>query len=110
MWLLPAGFDSHPNAHYPLMVSHGHFPDDVSDFVPSRRDPKLKPDYNERFHLAGYNRIQQQQDYASYKKWIAPDFPRFLVVEIAHPTPYYDDSYAVNSANNGLMAMPSTRN
>jgi hypothetical protein len=24
-----------------------------------------------------------------------------LVVEIQHPTPYYDDSYAVNSANNG---------
>ena len=29
------------------------------------------------------------------------DFPRFIVVEIQHPTPYYDDSYAVNSASQG---------
>ena len=99
--LLPAGFDTHPNAHYPLMVFHGHFPDDISDFRTDPPDPNLKPDYNERFHLAGYNRIQQQESYANYRKWIAPDFPRFLVVEIAHPTPYFDDSYAVNSANNG---------
>lgn len=99
--LLPAGFDTHPKAHYPLMVNQGHFPDDIGDFRTDPPDPKLKPDYNERFHLAGYNRIQQQEDYANYKTWIAPYFPRFLVVEIAHPTPYYDDSYAVNSANNG---------
>ena len=99
--LLPLGFDSHPDAHYPLMVNHGHFPDDISNFRDQPPDPKLKPDYSERFHLAGYNRIQQQENYAFYKKWISPDFPRFLVVEIAHPTPYYDDSYAVNSANVG---------
>ena len=30
-----------------------------------------------------------------------PDFPRFLVIEIQHANPYYDDSYAVNSANLG---------
>ena len=28
-------------------------------------------------------------------------FPRFLVVEVQHATPYYDDSYAVNSATMG---------
>jgi hypothetical protein len=99
--LVPAGFDTHPNAHYPLMVFHGHFPDDISDFRTEKPDPNLKPDYSERFHLAGYNRIQQQETYANYQKWTAPDFPRFLVVEIAHANPYYDDSYAVNSANVG---------
>jgi hypothetical protein len=99
--LVPLGFDSHPNAHYPLMVFHGHFPDDISDFRTTPPDPKLKPDYSDRFHLAGYNRIQQQESYAFYQKWISPNFPRYLVVEIAHPTPYYDDSYAVNSANVG---------
>ena len=99
--LLPAGFDAHPNAHYPLMVFHGHFPDDISEFRTDPPDAKLKPDYSDRFHLAGYNRIQQQENYAFYQKWTGANFPRFLVVEIAHPTPYYDDSYAVNSANNG---------
>ncbi|MGH7175833.1 MAG: hypothetical protein ACREJC_00505, partial [Tepidisphaeraceae bacterium] len=33
--------------------------------------------------------------------WITPGFPRVLLIEIQHPTPFYDDSYAVNSANNG---------
>ena len=99
--LLPAGFDAHPDAHFPLMVFHGHFPDDISEFRTEKPDPNLKPVYSERFHLAGYNRIQQEQDYADYQKWIAPDFPRFLVVEIQHANPYYDDSYAVNSANLG---------
>jgi hypothetical protein len=99
--LLPAGFDAHPQAHFPLMVFHGHFPDDISEFRTTPPDPALKPDYSERFHLAGYNRIQQAEAYALYQKWIAPGFPRYLVVEIEHANPYYDDSYAVNSANLG---------
>jgi len=99
--LLPAGFDAHPNAHFPLMVFHGHFPEDISEFRTTPPDPNLKPDYSERFHLAGYNRIQQQEEYADYQKWVAPNFPRFLVIEIEHANPFYDDSYAVNSANLG---------
>jgi hypothetical protein len=99
--LLPAGFATHPNAHYPLMVFHGHFPNGISEFRTTPPDPGLKPDYSERFHVAGYNRIQQQENYAFYKKWISPKFPRYLVVEIEHANPYYDDSYAVNSANLG---------
>jgi hypothetical protein len=99
--LLSWGFDTHPNARYPLMVNHGHFPDDIDGFRTTPPDPKLKPDYSERFHLAGYNRIQQQEAYDFYRKWISRGFPRFLVIEIQHANPYYDDSYAVNSANLG---------
>ncbi|MGB6309547.1 MAG: hypothetical protein WBF89_17310 [Steroidobacteraceae bacterium] len=99
--LVPQGFDSHPQARYPLMVFHGHFPDDISEFRTTPPDPDLKPDFSQRFHLAGYNRIQQQEAYAFYQKWISKDFPRFLVIEIEHANPYFDDSYAVNSANLG---------
>jgi len=99
--LLPKDFDKHLSAHYPLMVFHGHFPDDISQIRFTPPDPNLKPDYSKRFHLAGYNRIQQQEEYAFYQKWISPGFPRFLVVEIEHANPYYDDSYVVNSANLG---------
>jgi hypothetical protein len=99
--LVPKGFDAHPQSRYPLMVFHGHYPDDISGFRTTPPDPHLSPDYSERFHLAGYNRIQQQEAYAFYQKWISADFPRFLVVEIEHANPYYDDSYAVNSANLG---------
>jgi hypothetical protein len=99
--LLPHGFDEHPEARYPLMIFHGHFPHDFDGFRTEPPDPDLKPDYSERFRLHGYNRIQQQEAYDFYRKWISPDFPRFLVVEIQHANPYYDDSYAVNSANLG---------
>jgi hypothetical protein len=99
--LLPAGFAEHPDARYPLMLFHGHYPDDISGFRTTSPDPTLKPDYSERFHLAGYNRIQQEEAYAFYKKWVSPGFPRFLVVEVEHANPYFDDSYAVNSANLG---------
>jgi hypothetical protein len=99
--LVPKDFDQHPEAHYPLMVFHGHFPDGPSDFRTTPPDPDLKPEYSQRFHLEAYNRIQQQEAYAFYQKWIGADFPRYLVVEIEHANPYYDDSYAVNSANLG---------
>jgi hypothetical protein len=99
--LLPEGFDEHPNAHYPEMVFEGHFPDGFPDFRTTPPDTDLKPDYSQRFHLAGYNRIQQAEAYEEYKKWISPGFPRVLVIQIQHANPYYDDSYAVNSANVG---------
>ena len=74
---------------------------DIDDFRTTPPDPDLKPDYWDRFHLAGYNRIQQEEAYKFYQQWICPRFPRVLVVKIQHANPFYDDSYAVNSANLG---------
>ncbi|MEE4299842.1 MAG: hypothetical protein V2J24_10410 [Pseudomonadales bacterium] len=99
--LIPRGFDEHPEARYPLMVFHGHFPSDFGGFRPEPPDADLEPDYSARFDIEGYNRIQQEEAHAFYQQWISDDFPRFLVIEIQHPTPYYDDSYAVNSASQG---------
>jgi len=99
--LLPEGFDQHPNAHYPIAIFHGHFPADFGGFRTEPPDPNLEPDYNARFQMKGYNRTVQQEAYDFYKKWTGPGFPRFLIVEVQHANPYYDDSYAVNSANLG---------
>jgi hypothetical protein len=99
--LVPHGFDEHPEARYPLMIFHGHFPSDISEFRTEPPDPDLKPDYSARFRISGYNKIQQEEAYKNYQQWISKDFPRFLVLEIQHANPYYDDSYAVNSANLG---------
>lgn len=99
--LLPKGFEEHPEANYPLMIFHGHFPDDFGGFRTSPPAPDTTPEYSERFGVEGYNIVQQQEAYDFYKRWNEPDFPRFLIIEIQHPTPYYDDSYAVNSANQG---------
>ena len=100
--LLPEGFDKNPNQYYPVMIFHGHFPSDFSGFRTIPPDPELKDDdYNARFGIYGYEKIQQQEAYDFYKKWTSPDFQRFIIIEIQHANPYYDDSYAVNSANLG---------
>ncbi len=100
--LLPEGFDSHPKSKYPLMVYHGHFPSDFGGF---RTEPPPADmdttDHSERFQLDGYKKIEAQEAYNFYKQWTSKNFPRFLVVEIQHANPYYDDSYAVNSQNLG---------
>jgi len=99
--LLPKGYKEHPEAKYPLMIFHGHFPSNFDGFRTTPPDENLEPEYSERFQVEGYNIFQQQEAYDFYKRWNEPDFPRFLIIEIQHPTPYYDDSYAVNSANQG---------
>jgi len=99
--LLPHGFDEHPDARFPLIVNHGHFIRTFDEFREEPPDPDLKPEYSERFHLEGYNRICQDYAHELYKDWIRPDFPRWIIIQIQHANPYYDDSYAVNSQNLG---------
>ena len=99
--LLPAGFDEHPDARYPIAIFHGHFPAEFGGWQTTPPDTTEPCEYSERFQLECYNRIQQEQAYQLYQDWTGPDFPRMLVVELQHANPYYDDSYAVNSANLG---------
>ena len=99
--LLPEGFDEHPDARYPLMVFHGHFPYDFGGFRTEPPDTTIPCEYAARFQLECYNRIVEQEAYDFYRTWTSDTFPRFLIIEIQHANPYYDDSYAVNSANLG---------
>ena len=99
--LVPEGFDTHPDAHYPLVIDHGHFPQTIGGFRETPPDPTLPCEYSERFHLDCYNRIEQQHAWQLYQDWTSKDFPRVLVMEIQHANPFYDDSYAVNSENLG---------
>ena len=99
--LLPEGWDEHTDVKYPLAIMHGHFPRDFGGWRTSPPDPNMKPDYSERFGVHGYNKIVQQEAYDFYKQWTGPDFPRVIAIKIQHPTPYYDDSYAVNSEAQG---------
>src|SRR5262249_21303104 len=57
----------------------------------------------------GVQRDTQAAAYAFYQAWNGPDFPRMIHVLVQHPTPYFDDSYAVNSANNGPYGDAITR-
>jgi hypothetical protein len=73
--LLPKDYARHPDVLYPVNYIQGHF---------SLRAPG-------GFGSAG--------DFD--KLWLADDTPRFIYVTLQHPSPYYDDSYGVNSENNG---------
>jgi hypothetical protein len=63
-------------------------------YCPNGHNPKLCKKY-------GYTRLQQEYAYRFYKKWTGSKFPRAILVTIQHANPYFDDSYAVNSANLG---------
>lgn len=99
--LLPMGWNEHPDARYPLAVFHGHFPSSFTHMRTEPPDTTTPCEYSARFDLDCYNHIQEQWQYQLYKDWTSPDFLRHLVVEIQHPTQYYDDSYAVNSEAQG---------
>jgi hypothetical protein len=99
--LLPSGWDTHPDAHYPLLIHHGHFPATMESdgWRTTPPDPKAE----------GTQRDTQEAGYQFYKDWNGPNFPRMIHVLIQHPTPYFDDSYAVNSENNGPYGDAITR-
>jgi hypothetical protein len=99
--LVPVGFDERTDEKYPLVINHGHFPADFGGFREQPPDPSLPCVPSVRFSLPCYNRTEQEAAHQFYKDWTSPGFPRALIVEIQHANPYYDDSYAVNSANVG---------
>ena len=99
--LLPKDYDSHPNVYYPVVYVQGHFdleaptPDARTHFA-TEDDTALDRRDHERFGSMGIG-----TGYQFYQSWIAGNYPRVILVTFEHPTPYFDDSYAVNSANNG---------
>ena len=93
--LLPKGYDTHRDVYYPVEYVQGHFhlstPHGFStkkSVISKERRQKLLANHDET-------------DYDFYQAWNSDNFPRMISVTFQHPTPYYDDSYAVNSANNG---------
>jgi hypothetical protein len=88
--LLPDGFDSHPDARYPLVINPAHFPTGFAEF----RDRAAPSDEgNDEGGGGGRSTL--------YRDWTTGQMPRMLVMRFQHATPYYDDSYGVNSANMG---------
>jgi hypothetical protein len=93
--LLPKGYDDHAGVHYPVIYEQGHFglgaPEGFS--TEKRQIPPAFKTVMDNYNLEGGYEFQQQYN--------SDHFPRMIVVTFQHPTPYYDDSYAINSANNG---------
>jgi Putative esterase len=113
--LLPNGYDEHPKAFYPVIYLQNHFSLDA----PFGFDIDAKeshPTYDETIsshkglnvsepsrplRLASEALVMNETAFEFTRAWTSEDFPRLIAVTFQHPTPYYDDSYAVNSANNG---------
>lgn len=84
--LLPKDYDKHPEQRYPVIYIQSHFglnaPYGFTETPPN-------------------NGGRGQAGYEFAKAWLSDDFPRMIAVTFQHPTPYFDDSYAMNSVNNG---------
>jgi len=93
--LLPAGYDDHPSVRYPVLYEQNHFTLNPPFGFTTDSAP---PPPAVRARQLNYN---LETGYSFYQEWSGQHFPRMIVVTFQHPTPYYDDSYAVNSVNNG---------
>ncbi len=87
--LLPKGYDEHPAARYPLIFPLGHS-------VPFSFDPDEKTGSRSDRATTGL-----ESGYEFYRAWNSEHFPRVIAVTLQQATPYFPDSYSVNSANNG---------
>lgn len=101
--LLPDGWEEHPDAHYPVLIDEDHY---HRHFFPSFRI--TPPDANlqargseEEAARVTRERELQESGWNLFQNWTSGRVPRVLIVMPQHPNPYFDDSYAVNSANLG---------
>jgi hypothetical protein len=110
--LLPKGYAEHREVRYPVVYIQGHFglgpPFGFAE--PSEQDRrKIRSRQREEAAakappsaVAGVVSPRQAETGADfYDAWTAENFPRVIAVTFQHPTPYFDDSYGVNSPNCG---------
>jgi hypothetical protein len=116
--LLPKGYDTHPGVRYPVIYLQGHFSLDApfgfttepdkegtKSWARQRREwaaqhLKNMPEPPAGTHYNG-SLMNVESGYEFYQAWNSDDFPRMIAVTFQHPTPYFDDSYGVNSPNAG---------
>lgn len=89
--LLPKGYAEHPDVRYPVLFVFGHgvpfgF---TTDSTSVRNAGQVNP-------VTGLDTGFDLQ-----RAWTGDDFPRVIAVTFEQSTPFFPDSYSVNSANNG---------
>jgi len=96
--LLPKGYDQNANQKYPAIYIQGHFGLGAPFGFTTQPSSTRESEEQRRERLS---RSARESGYEFAQAWMSDNFPRMVAVTFQHPTPYYDDSYAVNSANNG---------
>ncbi len=94
--LLPKGYDQHPDLHYPVIYDQGHF----NLRAPFGFNPNARP-MSPAQRAARRRMTAYEGSYQFTHEWMSDSLPRMIAVTFQHPTPYYDDSYVVNSENDG---------
>lgn len=89
--LLPQGFDDHPDAHYPLVVYQDHYHAGPPPFLSNPPAADLK----------GPALRRASNGYKFFQDWTSGRLPHVILLYVQNANPYYDDSYAVDSANVG---------
>lgn len=104
--LLPKDFDESSNRRYPTIYSQGHF--GLRAPFGFAESPAPSGHGGSAARTRGADSVwdptptsarESGSEFA--ESWMSDDFPRYVVITWQHPTAFYDDSYAVNSANNG---------
>jgi hypothetical protein len=94
--LLPRGYAEHPRRRYAAVYEQTHFTlGAMFGFDPKRKAPTRK----QRALIAQFGARESSYDFT--QAWMRGDVPPMVGVVFQHPTPYYDDSYAVDSVNDG---------
>jgi hypothetical protein len=91
--LLPRGWAEHPNARYPAIYVFGHG-DSPFGFNPD-------PASNTPGAQAAAKDANVHTGYEFSQEWQADGFPRMVAITFEIPSPYFVESYSLNSANNG---------
>jgi hypothetical protein len=94
--LLPKDYDAQSDRRYPAVYVQGHYSLDP----PFHFNPAAQPETPAE-RAARLETTNAESPYDFTQAWMHGDTPPMVAISFEHPTPYYDDSYAVNSANNG---------
>ena len=96
--LLPKGYDENSTRRYPVVYTVGHFSERAPfGFTFENCDT---PETAEA-KAARLARTAREPGCEFQKAWTSGAVPEVIAVFIQHTTPFYDDSYVLNSANNG---------
>jgi hypothetical protein len=96
--LLPRGYAQSSGKRYPVVYTVGHFSERAPfgftfDGCDRTESPEAK--------AARLVRSAREPGCEFQQAWTGGKVPEFIAVFIQHPTPFYDDSYVLNSENNG---------
>ena len=104
--LLPKGYAENPGRRYPVVYTVGHYSERPSfgftfDGCETTESAEAR--------AARVSRSAREPGCEFQQAWTSGAVPEFIAVFIQHTTPFYDDSYVLDSENNGPFGSAITR-